>query len=227
MRRFMIIGGVLAITLFGAVAVMPALAVTLPAVLFLAGKTSAVAKASSTSVTSLETVIGSKISGKGVEGTLTATTNGSALGTYVLVFKEVAEGVNKCKTGTLAAGNVEYKGEFHLVTISEAPLTIGLLYLVPTTTVLCGSTEKPERFKIKIEGGMLASFGGTVNSESKEFTTSLKGTKGKPEKATYLNDAGESQHVSLKANFGLGAEECIENVAEPMTFTSEGLTVDG
>jgi len=226
MRRFMIVGAALVAALVASIAASAAMAVTLPSILFLAGKTSAVAKATSTSATSLETVVGSKLTGKGVEVTLTTTTAGSALGTYVSLFKEVAEGTNKCKTGTLAAGNVEIAGEFHLVTISEVPLVMGTLFLVPVTTILCGTTEKPEKVKIKVEGSALSAFSGTFNSEIKEFSGTLLASKGKPSKTAYLNDAGTTLNASLKSNFGLGLEESAENVTEPIKFISEGLTID-
>jgi hypothetical protein len=226
MRRFMIVGAALLATLVASIAATAAMAVTLPSVLFLPGKTSAVAKATSSSATTLETIVGSKLTGKGLEATLTTTTAGSALGTYVTLFKEVAEGTNKCKTGTLAAGNVEIAGEFHLVTISENPLVMGVLFLVPLTTILCGTAEKPEKVKVKVEGSALASFTGTFNSEIKEFSGTLLGTKGKPSKTEYLEDLGKPLNASLKANFGLGVEGADENVAEPIKFTSEGLTID-
>ena len=226
MRRLMIVGAALMATLIVSIAATAAMAVTLPSVLFLAGKTSATAKATSGSTSSLETIVGSKLTGKGLEVSLTTTTAGSALGTYVTLFKEVAEGTNKCKTGTLAAGNVEIKGEFHLVTLSETPLEMGVLFLVPATTILCGTTEKPEKVKIKVEGSALSSFSGTLNSEIKEFSGTLLATKGKPSKTAYLNDAGEKLNASLKSNFGLGLEESAENVTEPIKFTSEGLTID-
>ena len=226
MRRWRTVGAVLVAALVASVATSAALAVTLPSVLFLPGKTSAMAKATSGSTSSLETIVGSKLTSKGLEVSLTATTAGSASGTYVTLFKEVAEGTNKCKTGTLAAGNVEIKGEFRLVPLSETPLEMGVLFLVPPTTIACGTIMKPEKVKIKVEGSALSSFTGTLNSEIKEFSGTLLGTKGKPSKTAYLNGAGETLNASLKANFGFGLEECAENVAEPLKFTSEGLTID-
>jgi hypothetical protein len=226
MRRLVIgSAAVMATLVLGAMASVAA-AVTLPSVLFLAGKTSAVAKATSSSATTLETVVGSKLTGKGLEATLTISTAGSALGPYVSLFKEVSEGTNKCKTGTLSAGNVEIDGEFHIVTIREIPLEQIILLLVSPKTIVCGTTEKPEKVKIKVEGSAAASFNGTLNSEIKEFKVGLKGAKGKPAKTAYLNDAGETLNASLKSNFGLGVEESDENIAEEVTFTSEGLTID-
>jgi len=226
MKRFLIVGVALMATLVMSIMATAATAVTLPAVLFLPGKTSAVAKATSGSATTLETIGGAKLTGIGLEATLTSSTASPALGPYGVLFKEVAEGKNKCKTGTLKAGNVEITGEFHLVTLSEKPLEMGVLFLVPLTVISCGTTELPEKVKIKVEGSSLASFTGTFNSEIKEFSGTLLGAKGKPAKTAYLNDEGATLNAALKANFGLGFEEADENVAEPIKFTSEGYTID-
>jgi len=223
MRRLTIIAVVLVTML---VATSAALAVTLPSVLFLPGKTSATAKATSSSASSLETTAGSKLTGKGLEVSLTALTAGSALGVYAMVVKEEAEGKNKCKTGVLIAGNVEITGEFHLVTLSEAPLEMGLLFLVPFTTINCGTIEKPTKVKISVEGSELWSFSGTLNSEIKEFGSTVSVGRGKPFRTSYLGDGGEKLNAFLHCNFGLGFEECGEGVGEAIKFVSEGLTID-
>jgi hypothetical protein len=226
MRRLMIVGAALMATLVVSIAASAAMAVTLPSITFLPGGTSAEAVAKSTAATSLETVVGSKLVGSGVNVTLA--TKGGANGTYVSTFKGVKEGTNACKTGTEAAETVVIKGEYHLVTISEAPLVIGVWFLVPATTIACGTVEKPEKVKIKVEGSALSSFTGELNKDVTTFGGSLKGSKGKPEKTAFLNDAGETKNAELKSNFGLGAEASDENVAEALTFTSSpDITITG
>jgi hypothetical protein len=168
------------------------------------------------------------MTGKGIESTLTQKTNDSSQGAYTVKFTEVQEGANKCKTGTEPAGIVVISGEDREVTISEAPLTIGTLFLLPAMTVACGTTEKPEKIKIKAEGAILASFTGELNKDIATASGALKGSKGKQEKTAYLDDAGETINASFKVNFGLGAEGSNVNVAEVITMTSEpDATVDG
>ncbi|HEX3910432.1 MAG TPA: hypothetical protein VHW67_07010 [Solirubrobacteraceae bacterium] len=130
-----------------------------------------------------------------------------SLGIYRLTFTGCKEGAtNKCKTGAEPAETVVITGEAHLVFISLSPLTVGVLYLVPTTTLLCGPAGSPEKLKIKIEGSSLARFTGALNTNLTMYTTVIHGSKGKAENAKYLNSEGKEVEASLKANFGLGSE---------------------
>jgi hypothetical protein len=190
-----------------------------PSVSLLAGESFPITvEAHATTTVTLETVTGSKVVCSLQD--LKTTYSGGVLNRISKndsTLDGCKEGANNCKTGTEAAGTIVIKGEGVLVVISESPLTVGYLSLVPATTIACGTTEQPEKLKVKVEGSVLGSYNATLNADITTSKSGFKGTKGKPEKTAYLNEAGETVNASLKANFGLGAEASDLNIAEELS----------
>jgi hypothetical protein len=209
----------LAVVALSMLAVVTSASAAVPSVLLLAGESFPITvEAHATTTVTLETLTGSK-----VVCSLQDLKTTYAGGVFNRISKNDStldgckEGTNKCKTGTEASGTVVIKGEGVLVFISESPLIVGYLSLIPATTILCGTTEKPEKIKIKVEGSALGSFSATLNADITSSTSTFLGGKGKPDKTSFLNESGGTVNASLKANFGLGAEESDLNITEPLS----------
>jgi hypothetical protein len=198
----------------------------LPDISLLAGDTFPVtATAANTTVaTSLETAVGSKLSGVGFKASITCTEL-SSLCKYAAEFKGVKEGKNECKSAGGGKEVVIVEGEVHVVYVALSTLADGALFLVPALEILCGSEASPDKVKIKVEGSVLGSLTATLGSDIETFSGTLKGSKGKQELTKYFNDAGTEVAASLKANFGLGLEGADENVAEAVTFTPNKMLI--
>jgi|GEM_PF-5800600 len=206
-------------------AVITSASAAVPSVSLLAGESFPITvEAHATTSVTLETVTGSK-----VVCSLQDLKTTYAGGVFNRISKNDStldgckEGTNKCKTGTEASGTVVIKGEGVLVFISESPLKVGYLSLIPATTILCGTTEKPEKIKIKVEGSVLGSYNATLNADITSSKSAFKGEKGKPEKTAFLNESGGTVNASLKANFGLGAETSDLNIAEELSDEVGGM----
>jgi hypothetical protein len=200
--------------------IMASQAAALPDLHVLEGETYPVtATAENTKVaTNLSTAV-SKLGGVGFTAKISCKEL-TSLCTYEAIFKGVKEGKLVCKSGTEVGETVKVTGELHLVEIKLSPLTLGALFLVPAFEVLCGSTENPDKVKIKIEGAILGAVGVAAGTDVTTFTVTIKGEKGKQELTKYFNDEEKEVAASLKANFGLGFEAADENVAEAVTFNT-------
>jgi hypothetical protein len=200
---------VLGITATSALAALPDLHVTLESKF----PVSAVAE-STKATTGLATAGGSVLTGTGVKTTITYTEL-SSLGKYVAVFTSVVKGAKKCKTGTEAAGTVKIEGELHLVYAELTPkLVVAALFLVPKTTIEC------EGLNVKVEGSVLGTYNGKVNSEITEFKGALLGEKGKQALTKYENDEGKVVEAVLLSEAGAGFTKSSQNVSEELTFKS-------
>jgi hypothetical protein len=200
---------VLGMTATSALAALPDLHITLGE----AFPVTATAK-SPNSTTGLATAGGSVLTGKGVETTLTWTAL-SALGTYVANFTNVVKGEKKCNTEGDVAGTVLITGEIHLVFVELTPgLKIAALFLVPKIKIKC------EGLNVTVEGSVLGTYNGSLNTEITEFKGSLKGEKGKQELTKYENEAGTTVEALLLSEAGTGFTKSSQNVSEEQTFKS-------
>ncbi|HEX3911829.1 MAG TPA: hypothetical protein VHW67_14120 [Solirubrobacteraceae bacterium] len=144
-----------------------------------------------------------------------------------IVIASCTEGTNKCKSAMEPAGTIAVETEGHLVFTSLSPLTVGVLATVPTTTIACGTTESPEKVKVKVEGSVLGSFTAVLNTDITESTSEFKGSKGKQTKTKYFNEAGEEVSAKLSANFGLGSESVDFNLGSFVDKYSKMIIVSG
>jgi hypothetical protein len=172
----------------------------------------------------LETVSGSTLTATATEVTIRLAAAGPALGTYdalILHVKESSSG-NECKTPPLPQGDILVLGLVHVVYIPPFP-RLGLLFLVPTTTYLCGTTANPTKERVNVAGSELASYNGTINAATTSFKGALKASgTGKAALKTYYTDAGTETSSLLLSNFGLGFEEAVINDEGTIPFVVNG-----
>jgi hypothetical protein len=165
-----------------------------------------------TTKTKLETKLG-ELTGEGIlDQILWTNLNSGSLGPAVLLFTGVSEKTTKCNTtgdgtGLVLINNVEW----HLVYILLDPLQVGILYLVPSFKITCGSVKET------VEGNSA-----TTISPIEEWVAATGLFKAvssclsnlKPDITKYWNDEGEEKTIKLEAEInGLGKkEEACENV---------------
>jgi hypothetical protein len=190
------------------VSVSPALALELPDAHVLSGETYPVTGEGSitgTEVAGVETEIGEKLTASGV--TVTGEFRElSAAGPGTLTYTGFTEPKTKtsCNTAGQPAGTVRISGEYHMVDISTAPLTVAALLTFSEVAVECNSGK----LKVKARGPILIKLEKiTAGLDMTEFGAVENCTpKGKQELKEYFNDEGSKVKAVLTLNFGLGFE---------------------
>jgi hypothetical protein len=171
----------------------------------------ATAKAPAATV-GFSTAGGAVMTGTGAEVTLTWKEL-SSLGTYLLAIKNYVKGAKKCKTAGDAAGTLLISGEAHLVFVELSPgLKIAALLLVPKTKIEC------EGINVTIEGLLLGTYTGALNSELTEFKGGIKGEKGKQELTKYENEKGETVESLFLSEAGTGFTKTALNISEELAY---------
>jgi hypothetical protein len=151
---------------------------------------------------------------------LLLTTELSALGTFNMDFgKVVSENAVPCNTAGDLEGVVLAKGEFHLVPINLAPLTLGILFLVSQFEIEC-----PGSVGYVVRGNVAGSLN-NIGTEATELTglgTTVAAINRRQQISEYYNDGGTKIKTKLEIEAGAGFE------ATSLTVNAEiGLSVLG
>jgi hypothetical protein len=181
------------------------------------------------SCTKCETTLGPAAGGVTLKGEgvtlLLLTTELSALGTFTADFTKVINPSNNvdCNSSGDPAGVVLVSGEFHLVPISLAPLTLGVLYLVTNFSIACSNLI--EFLEVTIRGNVLSSLE-EIGSEATELTGfNVKLSVNNEDRqaiAEYYNDGGTKVKTKLELEDGSGFESAVEKINEKIPLNVLG-----
>lgn len=172
----------------------------LPTILALVGGKSILLESHVVSSVKLETNFGTLVS-CGLRSLETRLSRPQRLGSLEAYDECAVTGTKEpCSTAGQPAGTMVYEDESQFVFTSLTPLRVGVLFTVPEFTITCGM------IKIKVKGSLLAAYTGALNSFVTNFTFAVKGSKGKPGVAKYLNEKAETREAALLVNFGSGFE---------------------
>jgi hypothetical protein len=165
----------------------------------------------------LATVGGSDLTGEGAK-LATSTKGESSIGTFTLTLEHAKEGTNNCKISTSTLGTLPVQGKYAVVPTAIAgglTTTAAILFKPEGLTVLCGTISNPEKVKIKVTGAAIGKQSTAIGVKTKSTKVDLKCTpKGKQNVTEYFNDAEAKMKETLKADFGLGAEQSCVNISE-------------
>lgn len=129
-----------------------------------------------------------------------------------------------CRTVGQPEGTAQILGEYHLVDISTAPLTVAALLTFKELVLECNSGK----IKIKVRGPVLLKLEKiTSGTDLVEFGVVAHCTgKGKQELKEYFNDEGNKEKAIMTANWGLGFEvSCKQFNQELVVRTSKMVDV--
>jgi hypothetical protein len=137
----------------------------------------------------------------------------SNVAALILQLTNTVKGAKKCKTAGDVAGTVLLSGTVDMVFVELTPsLKVAPLYVLPKTKVEC------EGLNVTIEGDMVGTYNGSLNSAITEFTGGLLGEKGKQALTKYENSEGSSVEAVLLSEAGAGFTKTSINVSEGLTF---------
>ena len=147
------------------------------------------------------TAAGNFAQGSGVTLLLLSTAL-SGLGTFTYTFTSfTAFGSRDCRTFGLVFGVVVISGEYHVVPLNTTG-SVGLLFLVPKTTIEC---EGPN--EIVLQGSAISSISaGTENQELTSVGGKLEGSKGKSTISEFINDTGSKIKAKLEVEINRSGE---------------------
>jgi hypothetical protein len=168
---------------------------------------------------SFGTASGVSISGSGIT-LLLSVTELSALGTFSIAITNYENNEKvKCNTAGDAGGVLLLPGEFHLVPISLAPLTLGILFLLSEFEIICPKGVVPIG-----RGNVIASVNdiGSEGTELAGFSSGLSGELGKQNISEYYNDGGTKIKAKLELEAGAGFVAASLNVAGELGLSALG-----